>query len=616
MTEPKKQEFQAEIQQLLDIVIHSVYTDKEVFIRELVSNAADACEKLRFRQTGGEESIHEPDVEPGITVKLDEEKKQITITDTGIGMTEADLIQNLGTIAHSGTKAFFQQLAEHKEGDSNNLIGQFGVGFYSAFMVSDSVTVETRSYQPDEKGWIWVSSGAGGYTIEEKEDLPRGTSIILHLKDEAEDFAKEHRVESVIKRYSNFVQFPIQLNDKQVNTVQALWTKNKSEITEEEYKEFYQFVGHDFDEPQFRLHYSADAPLAIKALLFIPKRNTESMGFGKGECEVNLYCKKVLIEPKAKGILPEWMRFVRGVVDSEDLPLSISRERMQDSALMEKLKNVITKRLLKFLAEKAEKDADAFNEFYQEFHRFLKEGLLSDYSHQEQLAKLLRYESSFTEKGKKAALDDYVSRMKDDQQEIYYLSSYNRESAESAPYYEVFKARGYEVLFLYDPADEFVMERLAEYDGKKLVAAEKSDLKLEDEEKEGLSADKAEELGKWIKDKMGDKIGEIRVSERLVGSPVVLVEQDKNMTATMRNMMRAMGRDSELPPPVMDLEINPNHPVIVKLDGLRGGDEGLAEQITEQLHDNAMIMAGLMEDPRTMVNRLNNLLEKVLESKS
>jgi TNF receptor-associated protein 1 len=615
MTEPKKQEFQAEIQQLLDIVIHSVYTDKEVFIRELISNAADACEKLRFHQSGGEESILDAEVEPKITVQLDEENKRITITDTGIGMTEADLIQNIGTIAHSGTKAFFQQLAEKKQ-DSNNLIGQFGVGFYSAFMVSDDVTVETRSYQADEKGWRWVSQGAGGYTIEEKEDLPRGTSIILHLKDDAEDFAKEVRVESVIKRYSNFVQFPIELNEKQVNTVQALWTRNKSEITEEEYKEFYQFVGHDFDEPLFRLHYSADAPLAIKALLFIPKRNSESMGLGKTEGEVNLYCKKVLIEQKAKGILPEWMRFVRGVVDSEDIPLSISRERMQDSALMEKLKNVITKRLLKFLAEKAEKDAEEYDKFYTEFHRFLKEGLLSDYAHQEQLGKLLRYESSFTEKGKKASFGDYISRMKDDQKELYYLSSYNRESAENAPYYEVFNARGYEVLFLYDPADEFVMERLAEFDGKKLIAAEKADLKLEDAEADGLTPEKAEELGTWIKDKMGDKVGAIRSSERLVGSPVVLVEQDNQMTATMRNMMRSMGRDTEFPSPPMDMEINPNHPVIVRLAFVRTADEGLAEQITEQLHDNAMIMAGLMEDPRAMVKRLNNLLEKVLTPKS
>ena len=614
MSEAKKQEFQAEIQQLLDIVIHSVYTDKEVFIRELISNAADACEKLRFRQSAGNEDVFEPDTEAQITVKLDEEKNTITIADTGIGMTEVDLIQNLGTIAHSGTKAFFKQMAEQKKEDSN-LIGQFGVGFYSAFMVADEVAVETRSADPDEKGYRWVSEGAGGFTIEEKEDLPRGTSIILHLKEDEKDFATKVRVEAVIKRYSNFVQFPIQLDEEQVNTVGALWTKNKSEITEEEYKEFYQFVGHDFDEPQFRLHYSADAPLSIKALLFIPKRNTEAFGFGKAESEVNLYCRKVLIESKSKGILPEWMRFVKGVVDSEDLPLSISRERMQDSALMEKLKSVIAKRLLKFLAEQAEKATEKYDEFYDQFHRHLKEGLLSDFANQDAITKLLRYESSFTEKGKKCSIEDYISRMKDDQKEIYYLSSFNREAAENAPYYEVFKARGYEVLFLYDPADEFVMERIAEFDGKKLVSCEKSDLKLEDEEKEGLPKEKAEELAGWVKDKMGEKLNEVRISERLVGSPVVLVEKDAQMTATMRNMMRSMGRENDMPPIAMDMEINPNHPVIVKLDGLRESEEDLAAQITEQLHDNALIMAGLMEDPRTMVTRLNTLLDKMLESK-
>jgi TNF receptor-associated protein 1 len=614
MSEPQTHTFQAEIQQLLDIVIHSVYTDKEVFVRELISNAADACEKFRFRQSGGESPVLDPDVEPLIAVALDEEANTVTITDTGIGMTEADLAANLGTIAHSGTKAFFQQLAEQKKAGSN-LIGQFGVGFYSAFMVADRVTVESRSSEPEEGGHKWESQGAAGYTIEPAADLPRGTRITLHLKEDAKEFAKEHRIETVIKRYSNFVQFPIRLNDKQVNTVQALWTRNKSEITDEEYKEFYQFVGHDFDEPQYRLHYSVDAPLAIQALLFVPKRNMESMGFGKSDPEVNLYCRKVLIEPKAKGLLPEWLRFVRGVVDSEDLPLSISRERMQDSALMEKLKSVITKRFLKYLAEEAEKDAEKYAAFYKEFHRFLKEGLLTDYANQDTIAKLLRFDSSFAEKGKTTSLDDYIARMKDDQKEIYYLTTYNRESGESAPYYEVFRSRGYEVLFLYDPADEFVMERLADYNEKKLVSAEKADLKLEDEQTEGLSEEQSKELTGWIKTRLDQSVDEVRTSNRLVDSPVVLLAKDKEMTATMRQMMRNLGRDGDLPPMPMDLEINPRHPVIVKLNELRATDEGLAGQVTEQLLDNALIMAGLMEDPRAMVKRLNSLLGSVLEAK-
>lgn len=612
MTEPKKQNFQAEIQQLLDIVIHSVYTDKEVFIRELVSNAADASEKVRFLQSSGGEEIVDADKELKISIKIDEEANTITLTDSGIGMTEAELVENLGTIAHSGTKAFFKQMAEQKKEEGSNLIGQFGVGFYSAFMVADRVTVNTRSYRPDVTGCCWESEGAGGYSISEVADLPRGTSITLHLKEEAKEFAKDVRVETVIKNYSNFVQFPIEVNEKQVNTVQAIWMRNKSEITDEEYKEFYQFVGHDFDEPMFRLHYSVDAPLMINSLLFVPKRNMESMGLGKMESDVSLYCKKVLIESKSKDLLPEWMRFVKGVVDSEDLPLSISRERMQDSALMQKLKTVITKRFLKFLTEQSEKDTEKYDEFYTQFNRFLKEGLLGDYEHQDALAKLLRYDSSFTEKGKTSSLADYVSRMKDDQQEIYYLMSYNREAAESAPYYEVFQSRGYEVLFMYDPADEFVMERVAEFEGKKLVAAEKADLKLEDSEQEGLSTEDSEALAKWIKDSMGEDIAEVRASERLVDSPVVLIDKDKQMTSSMRQIMQQMGQNTELPPVAMDLEINPHHPIIVRLNGLRTENEDLAKQVTSQLHDNARIMAGLMEDPRMMVKRLNTLLERVL----
>jgi TNF receptor-associated protein 1 len=616
MSEPKKHEFQAEIQQLLDIVIHSIYTDKEVFIRELISNGADACEKLRFRQSGGNEAIHDADVEPAITVKLDEEANTIEFTDTGIGMAEADLVENLGTIAHSGTKAFLKQLAEKKE-ENNNLIGQFGVGFYSAFMAGDRVTVLSRGSDPEAKGYCWESEGAGGYTISEVEDLPRGTKVTVHLKEETKEFAKAHRVESVIKRYSNFVQFPITLGEKEVNTVQAIWARSKGEIKDEEYNEFYQFVSHDHEEPSYRLHYTADAPLAIQALLYVPKRNAEAMGLNKTESEVSLYCRRILIEQHAKGLLPDWLRFLKGVVDSEDLPLSLSRERMQDSALMEKLKQVVTKRFLKFLTEQSEKDADKFLEFYNDYSRYLKEGVLSDFAHQDAIAKLLRYDSSFTEKDAKCSLEEYVARMKDGQEEIYYLMSYNRETAESAPYYEAFKAKGFEVLFLYDPADEFVMDRLADYDGKKLISAEKAEIKLDDDaDKEGLAADKSEALAKWLKEVYGDEVKEVRVSERLVDSPVVLLDGDAQMTATMRQIMQSMGNKGSMPALPMNIEINPKHSVIVRLDSLREENVDLATKIAEQLHDNARIMAGLMEDPRAMVTRLNELLEKVLEVKA
>ncbi|HAV62550.1 MAG TPA: molecular chaperone HtpG, partial [Verrucomicrobiales bacterium] len=323
MAKTEKHAFQAEIKQLLDIVIHSLYTDKEIFIRELVSNAADACEKFRFTKSSGRE-VHQPEIDPKIVVTVDDKAHIVTITDTGIGMTHDELVENLGTIAHSGSKAFIKQLAEGQKADAS-LIGQFGVGFYSAFMVGKEVEVHSRSFQPDAQGHKWTSDGSGEYSIEPVADLPRGTKIVVKLKDEEKEFATKFRVEQVIKRYSNFIDFPIELDGTRLNTVQAIWARNKSDIKPEEYDEFYKYIGHDPEGALFRLHFTADAPLAIKALLFVPSRNFETMGLGKGESEVNLHCKKVLIQPKAKGLFPEWLRFLRGVVDSEDLPLNISR---------------------------------------------------------------------------------------------------------------------------------------------------------------------------------------------------------------------------------------------------------------------------------------------------
>jgi TNF receptor-associated protein 1 len=318
MSKSETHHFQAEIQQLLDIVIHSLYTDKEIFVRELISNAADACEKLRFHQASNQ-AMHEPDRTPSITVTTDDKAGTVTFTDSGVGMTHGDLVENLGTIAHSGTKAFLKQLAEDKKPDAG-LIGQFGVGFYSAFMVAKRVTVMSRSSVPDEQAWQWVSEGGGGYEMTQVDDAPRGTKITLELKDDAREFAEPHTLERIIKRYSSFVPYPLELNGNRLNTVQAIWTRSKNDIKPEEYDEFYTFVGHDPDKPQFHLHFTADAPLAIQALLFVPQRNFESMGMGRMDSEVNLYCRKVLIQAKAKGLFPDWLRFLKGVVDSEDLP--------------------------------------------------------------------------------------------------------------------------------------------------------------------------------------------------------------------------------------------------------------------------------------------------------
>jgi TNF receptor-associated protein 1 len=614
MSTTEKHHFQAEIQQLLDIVIHSLYTDKEIFVRELISNAADACEKLRFLQSSGQ-GVFQPEIPLGISIQADEKEKTIAFADTGIGLTQGEMIENLGTIAHSGTKAFLKQIAEEKKADAK-LIGQFGVGFYSAFMVATKVSVFSRSWKPDEQGWHWFSEGAVGYEIEPAADLSRGTKIVVHLKDDAKEFAQAATIERIIRRYSNFVQFPIELDGKRLNTVQAIWTRNKNEIKEEEYKEFYHYVGHDHEDPIYRLHFTADAPLAIQALLFVPSHNVENLGMARTESEVNLYCRKVLIQAKAKDLFPEWLRFLKGVVDSEDLPLNISRESMQDSALMQKLNKVLTGRFLKFLEEQAEKDAATYERFYKEHNRFLKEGVVTDFTHKAALGKLLRYESSTLERGKFTSLADYVKRMTGDQKEIYYLLAPNREAAESSPYFEVFRARNLEVLFMYDPWDEFVMEHLYDFDGKPLRAAEKADINVgELEKKEGaLSEDEAKDLAKWLKEKLADRVGDVRVSQRLVDSPAVVVEADKHLTSSMRRILKAAKRDKEDQTELskQDLEINPRHAIMVRLQTMRQDNSALAVKVAEQVLDNARVAAGLLEDPRAMLKRLNELLEQVL----
>jgi TNF receptor-associated protein 1 len=611
MSTMEKHQFQAEIQQLLNIVIHSLYTDKEIFVRELISNAADALEKLRFLQSSGQ-SIHQPDLSPKITVETDDKANTVIITDTGIGMSNTELVENLGTIAHSGSKAFLKQLGTDKKPDLN-LIGQFGVGFYSAFMVANKVEVFTRSSRTDESGWHWTSDGAGGYEIEPAADLPRGTRIILHLKPEETSFAKPGFLEQIIRRYSNFVPFPIELNSKLLNTVQAIWTRSKNQITDAEYNEFYHYIGHDEQDPILRLHFTADAPLAIQSLLYVPAKNLESTGFGRNESEVNLYCRKVLIQPRAKGLFPEWLRFLKGVVDSEDLPLNISRETMQDSSLMQKLNKVLTGKFIKFLEETAEKSVDTYSKFYEEYNRFIKEGIANDYSHRDSLGKLLRYESSSLKPGEKTSLAEYVKRMATDQKEIYYLLTPSREAAESSPYYEVFRARNFEVLFLFDAWDEFVMESLRAFDGKDLKAAEKAELEIESKPVEGaLTEEQATQLTSWLKETLGDKVTAVRASKRLSDSPAVIVDKDQMLTASMRRMLKAMKQPGAETPQTYDLEINPSHSIITRLNQTRESNPGLAAQVAEQLLDNARVAAGILEDPRSMLKRLNELLDKVL----
>jgi molecular chaperone HtpG len=620
MTETK--EFQAEVKKLLDIVIHSLYTERDIFVRELISNAADALEKFRHQSLAGEE-VFDSHVPLEISISVDEKNHTLTITDTGIGMTREELEANLGTIAHSGSATFLADLAEAAKNDVN-LIGQFGVGFYSAFMAGKKVRVLSRSYIPDAEGYEWSSDGSGSYTLTPEKGIRRGTQIIIELKDDAQEFANEDKIKQIIKQYSNFVPFPIKIKGETINTVQAIWARNKSEIKEEEYAEFYKFIGNAFDDPLFRLHFTTDAPLAINALLFVPKENIERLGFGRMKSGVNLYCQKVLIEQHSENVLPEWLRFLKGVVDSEDLPLNISRQALQDSALVAKLKQVLTKRFLKFLGEQVKENAEKFAEFFTEFGIYLKEGATIDYAYRDEIAPLLRFESSKAEPGKMISLSEYVGRMVEGQQEIYYINSPSRAAAESGPYVEAFRKRDIEIIYTLEPIDDFVMNHLGEFDGKKLVSADRADLDLSSIKTEDTPEDKGDKsllepevvksLTSWIKDALGDRVKEVVASKRLVASPAIIVNPNGFMTSTMERVMQAARLEKGEPMQEMghkNLEINPSHPLIRQLSLLRVTDEPFAREVIAQIFDNALIQAGLLVDPREMVERSYKILERL-----
>lgn len=622
-TEKSTHEFKAETKKLLDIVINSLYTEKDVFVRELISNSADALEKFRH------ESITQTDVFDDhlpleITIDLDEEKNTLTITDTGIGMNRAELENNLGTIAHSGSNTYLAELVEAAKKDVS-LIGQFGVGFYSAFMAGNSVTVQSRSWDKSE-GNEWVSDGTGTFTVSEQPGLHRGTKIIVELKDESKDYAQKWKIESIIKQYSSFVSFPIKLEGDTVNTVQALWTKNRNEITDDEYNEFYKFIGNAATDPKYKLHFSADAPLAINALLFVPEENFEVFGFGKVDPGVNLYCQRILIDQHSKNILPEWLRFLKGVVDSEDLPLNISRQALQDNALVSKIRKVITKRFLKHLNEEATKNPEEYLKFWDTFGLFLKEGVTTDYEYQKELGKLIRFESSKSDADKPIALADYVLRMNPDQEEIYYINGPSRAAIEAGPYVEMFKQKEIEILYTMEPIDDFVLNHLGEFEGKKLVSADGADLNLDkdgdsssdESSDDSAKLDKAEsdDLTKWMQELLEKTISEVVVSKRLVDAPAMIVNPDGHMTSSMERILAASRKEQGIPG--MDkakkkLEINPKNPLIVRLAQLQKKDIEFASEVVKQIHDNAMIQAGLIVDPLEMVERNYKILDRVVE---
>ena len=602
--------FQAEVKQVLDIVIHSLYTDRDIFLRELISNASDALEKVALKQAV-EKDLYQGDKELQITLSFDAEAKTLTIADSGIGMTREELKTNLGTIAHSGTKALLESLKEKGEG-AGEMIGQFGVGFYSAFMVSDKVELYTHSWDPSAESLKWESDGSGSYTITEVEDQDRGTSIVLHLKEEYHEFADEFKLKNVVERYSNYVGHPIMIGEERLNTVEAIWMKSKSEVTEEEYEKFYQFNAKAYDKPRYTMHFQADAPIALNALLFVPQENPEKLGFGQVDPGVALHCRKVLIDAKPEGLLPEWLRFLKGVIDSADLPLNISRESLQDSTIIQKLGKVVTKRFVKFLAKQA-KEEETYLEFYSNFSRYLKEGSCHDFENKEALTDLLRFSSTMTEDGKLTSLQDYIDRSKEEQKEIYYLISHTQEAAKGSLYLEPFKARGLEVLLMTDAVDEYVMGNLMEFKDYKFVSVDKADIELDDHALEGDPLPEAEltSLLDWLNNSKSDQVKEVKSGTRLVDSPIVALAPDDQMGFQARAMMEAMGQPVEEPKAV--IEINPRHDLIKSLAECEKSDASKAQRIFAQLSQNALLAAGLVKNPAEVANSMNKLMEDFMK---
>ncbi len=621
-TATKKYVFKAEVKQLLDILVHSLYTSREIFLRELISNSSDALDKIRFESTKGSE-IADNGIPLEIKIDFDEKKKLITVSDTGIGMTRDELISNIGTIAKSGSAEFIKQLTEHKE-DANNIIGKFGVGFYSVFMVAEEVIIKTKSFKPNEPAFEWRSNGLGDYKISElNESIKRGTTIEIHLKEDTKDFADKYRLENIIKNHSNFIQFPIFLEKERINTIGAIWREPKSSVKKEQYNEFYKFLTYDNQEPEDVIHISVDAPIQFNSLLFIPKKNFDFFGFNREDYGLDLYVRRVLIQHKNKDLLPEYLSFVKGVVDSEDLPLNISRETLQENIVFTKIAQNVTSQILSYLIKMAKDEPVKYADFWKEHGRVFKLGY-TDFTNAEKYTQLLRLNSSYNEKSEElTSLEEYESRMKKDQKEIYYAFGNSREAIEQDPHLEIFKDKGLEVLYLYDPLDEFVLSsirKFKDYDFKSVDTVELKNLDKykEIEEKkekfEELSKDDAkhfDSLLKRIKEILGDRVKEVKESKRLSGSPAVLVNADDAMSSQMQKILRMSNKEMSAPQPKV-FEVNRNHKLIrnlLKVFKANSKDEYITN-VAEELFESALLIEGDLTDPHKLVSRLNKMMEQ------
>lgn len=624
--------FQTEVTQLLDLMIHSLYSNKEIFLRELISNAADASDKLRFEALS-DDALYENDAELKIRVAFDKKARTVTITDNGIGMTRQDVIDNIGTIANSGTKKFFEKMTGDQAKDSQ-LIGQFGVGFYSSFIVADKVTLKTRrAGLTAEHGVEWVSEGKGEFTIENIEKLSRGTEVTLHLREDQDEFLNSWRLRNIITKYSDHIDLPIlmakepvpdedgnidenaELEDETVNKATALWTLAKNEISDEDYKEFYKQVAHDFQDPLTWSHNKVEGKTEYTSLLYIPSKAPFDLWDRDRMHGLKLYVKRVFIMEDAEQLMPRYLRFIRGVIDTNDLPLNISREILQGSKTIDSIRTASVKKILSELAKMAKNDPEKYTTFWKEFGQVIKEGPGEDFANKEALAKLMRFSTTHTDSEEQTVtLEDYVSRMKDKQDKIYYITAESHAAAKNSPHLEVFRKKGIEVLLLSDRVDEWLTNSLTEFDGKQLQSVAKGDLDLgdledEEEKKAQEETDKNfADLVERVKTTLGEKVKDVRITHRLTDSPACLVVDEMDMSANLERMLKAAGQDIGDTKPIF--EINPEHPMVISLKDK--SDDAQFEDWSSILFDQALLAeGGQLEDPASYVKRLNTLLLSV-----
>lgn len=614
--------FQTEVKQLLNLMIHSLYSNKEIFLRELVSNASDACDKLRFEALS-DNALYEDENDLKIQVEFDKDAGTVTITDNGVGMNREEVIANIGTIANSGTRKFLDNMTGEQAKDAQ-MIGQFGVGFYASFIVADNVTVETRrAGLTSEHGVRWHSSGEGEFDLENIVKEERGTKVILHLKKDEHEFADDWRLRSIINKYSDHISLPIfmkkcddkgELTDELevANKASALWIRPKSEIKDEEYKEFYKHVAHDFDEPFSWIHNKVEGTQEYTTLFYLPKRAPFDMFERDQRHGIKLYVKRVFIMDDAEQLMPNYLRFIKGVVDSDDLPLNISREILQKNKHIDTIRSASIKKILSHLTKMAKNKKEDYALFWKEFGRVLKEGPAEDSSNKEKIAKLFRYSSTHNDSDiEDVSLDDYISRFKDEQDKIYYITGDSYTAVKSSPHLELFKKKGIEVILMHDRVDEWMMSYLSEYDGKSFVNIAKGELdlgNLEDKE-EKKKAEKAakdyEKMLKQMKESFGDKVKEVRVSTRLTDSPSCLVVEQQDMAVSMQKILKQAGHDLPNVEPI--LEINVNHPLVKRLNDEQ--DDNKFSDLSHLLFDQAMLSeGGQLEDPVAFVTRINQLL--------